>query len=161
MCKKASLVICCVLMLSLAAGVANAELAAHWKLDGNANDSAGTNNGTTYGGAAFTTGKINQAVSLDGNGDYIAGSTSPFDFENTTFSVAAWFKTTGSLQVILSEGGYIGGWSIGDGGNQGYGKIKVLLKSNTTNDAYTAVSENTYNNGQWHHVAADYHNRYN
>ena len=44
-------------------------LIAHWKLDGDANDSAGTNHGTIHG-AATTTGQIGDALSFDG--DYVA-----------------------------------------------------------------------------------------
>ena len=42
----------------------------HWKLDGNANDSVGSNDGTIHG-ATTTTGRIDSALSFDGMSDYV------------------------------------------------------------------------------------------
>ena len=42
-----------------------------WTFNGNANDSGGTNHGTAFGSPAYVTGKIGQAVDLDGTDDYI------------------------------------------------------------------------------------------
>jgi hypothetical protein len=47
-------------------------LVAHWKFDegsgGTATDSAGTNNGTLVGDTTWTAGRIDGALSFDGNG---------------------------------------------------------------------------------------------
>lgn len=145
-----------------AAGIANAadpNLIAHWKLDDangtTALDSAGANNGTIAGNPAWTTGQIDGALSFDGDGDYVQGSTSPFDFENAVFTVSLWFKTNGASQVIIAEGGDSGGWRIGTGGNGSEGRLKVQLKaSGSAADAYTATTQNAYNDNAWHHVAA-------
>ena len=54
-------------------------LVGHWKLDGDANDASGnSNNGILYGDTTFTSGKLGQAGSFDGTGDYVsvADSTS-------------------------------------------------------------------------------------
>jgi len=93
-------------------------------------------------------------LSFDGADDYVLGSGSPFDFEDSAFTVCAWFKTIDSQFVIVSEGGYSGGWSLGDGGAAGLGKIKVLLKRSSGGDAYYALTPNTYNDDKWHHVVA-------
>ena len=45
-------------------------LVSHWKLDGDANDSAGSNDGTIYG-ATPTVGQIGGALEFDGSGDYV------------------------------------------------------------------------------------------
>jgi len=130
-------------------------LVAHWKLDetsGNvAYDSAGTNNGTVSG-ALWTVGKIGGALDFDGSGNYVLGTNSPFNFENTTFSVCAWFKTTDSDSgIIVSEGGYgNGGWTLGVNRYVYFG----YKSSNYTDDAYSAMTTGYYNDGQWHHVAA-------
>ncbi|MCK4751803.1 MAG: hypothetical protein KAS75_00040, partial [Planctomycetes bacterium] len=134
-------------------------LVAHWKLDettGNiASDSAGTNNGTLMGDPTWTTGQIDGALDFDGSGDYIAGSTSPFDFENTTFTVCLWFNKAQPTGVMLSEGSYKGGWQISDGGGTNYGGVKVMIKrKNSTSSAYTSISQDTYDDGLWHHMAA-------
>ena len=51
-------------------------LVAHWKLDDasgtTAIDSAGGNDGTLYGEAAWTDGRIDGALSFDGDGDYVS-----------------------------------------------------------------------------------------
>ncbi|MHC4113271.1 MAG: chitobiase/beta-hexosaminidase C-terminal domain-containing protein, partial [Planctomycetota bacterium] len=51
-------------------------LVAHWKFDDGSGitaiDSAGTNNGTLNGDPIWTTGRIDGALSFDGDGDYVA-----------------------------------------------------------------------------------------
>jgi len=67
-------------------------LVAHWKFEGNANDSAGTNNGTLVNGPTFTTGKIGQALSFDGVDDNVSlgNSTALQITGNQTISM--WLK---------------------------------------------------------------------
>ena len=130
-------------------------LVAHWKFDetsGNiASDSVGTNNGTVSG-ALWTAGAIDGGLDFDGSGNYVLGTNSPFNFENTTFSVGAWFKTTESdFSVIVSEGGYgNGGWVLGVNGYVYF----IIKSSNFTDDACYVMTTGSYNDGQWHHVAA-------
>jgi len=136
----------------------NSGLAAHWKLDEGtgliAYDSAGDNDGVIFG-AQWVTGQLGGALSFDGVDDHILGSTSPFDFEDSVFSVCAWFRTSASSFEILSEGGYADGWSVGDAGGTNPGAIKVTLKrGGSTADAYSAVTANIYNDDTWHHLAA-------
>ena len=63
------------LTVLIAASTAAADLSdglvAHWELEGNANDSAGTNHGTIHG-ATTTTGQIGDALAFDGSGDNIS-----------------------------------------------------------------------------------------
>ncbi len=98
------------------------------------------------------------ALEFDGVDDYIlvSDSASAFDFEDTTFTVSLWFKTTANNQVMLADGAYLGGWAIADSGAHGdVGSVKVVLKKGCSKkDAYNAVTANTYNNGLWHHVVA-------
>ena len=46
-------------------------LVAWWPGDGMALDVTGTNDGTLYNGAGYTTGKVGQAFNLDGSDDYV------------------------------------------------------------------------------------------
>ena len=64
-------------------------LVAHWKLDGDAIDSAGSNDGTIYG-AAWTTGQIGGALSFDGVDDYV--EVSGFAYIPPPFTIMAWVK---------------------------------------------------------------------
>jgi len=60
----------------------------------NANDSRGLHNGTTQGGATFSTGIAggSQALALDGTGRASLGMVPDFDFTNGTGSVEAWVR---------------------------------------------------------------------
>ena len=42
-----------------------------WAGEGNASDSAGTNNGALYGGMSFAAGEVGQAFSFDGSSGYV------------------------------------------------------------------------------------------
>ncbi|HXU35479.1 MAG TPA: LamG-like jellyroll fold domain-containing protein, partial [Blastocatellia bacterium] len=76
--------------------------------DGNANDIAGTNNGTLTNGATFAAGKVNQAFDFDGSDDYVALAPSTFD-GLTDLTVDAWVKfgrldhPTSDAQAIISS----------------------------------------------------------
>lgn len=68
-------------------------LRTHYKFENNADDSIGSNHGTTAGGPSYTTGKIGQAINLDGANDYV---TLPAGLVNTEdITVAAWVNWDG------------------------------------------------------------------
>ncbi len=69
-----------------------AGLISYYSLDGNANDSHGTNDGTVNG-AVVITGKIGQAYQFDGVDDYI--DTGITTFPTGTFSISVWVKISG------------------------------------------------------------------
>jgi hypothetical protein len=72
------------------------ELITQYKFDGNANDSIGSNHGTTVGSPSYTTGKISQAIDLDGTDDYV---TLPAGLVNTDdITIAAWVNWDGGNQ---------------------------------------------------------------
>jgi len=83
-------------------------LIAHWKLDEAegtiAHDSAGSNDGTLIGNPTWqpTSGKIDGALQLDGDGDYVS---MPFVLNpaDGKFSVFAWVKGGDPDQVIISQ----------------------------------------------------------
>ena len=89
---------------------ADPNLIAYWKLDGDATDSAGTNDGTIYG-ATPTTGQINDALDFDGSGNYVdVGSTSELKLV-TAGSISVWVKPNSLYQnsIINKRGGSNGG----------------------------------------------------
>jgi len=119
-------------------------LVSHYEFDGNAADTVGGNNGTEVGNPTYAAGRYNQAISLDGDGDYVnCGNDASFNITSAV-TISAWFKGTfdGSLGRII-EKGY--NWMLcsGYGDNAafyclGFG---ILEGSATVND------------NQWHHVA--------
>ena len=66
-------------------------LVAHWKLDGNANDSTGSNDGTLVNGPIWTTGQIDGALSFSGGDDYVdCGNSFASVTGSTTKTITAW-----------------------------------------------------------------------
>jgi len=83
-----------IFIVALLAGNAKASLVAHYEFEGNANDSAGSNNGTRYGDASFFNDpQRGQVLSLDGNGDYVSLSANAVT--TTEFTVATWANQLG------------------------------------------------------------------
>ena len=78
-----------VLAIVLVAGVARADLVAHYEFECNFNDSSSNGHtGTPVGDATTVGGKL----SLDGDGDWVdLGTDSDFDLTNA-FTIAAWIK---------------------------------------------------------------------
>lgn len=76
-----------------AAAASTAGLIAHYKLDGNANDSVGGHNGAAVGSRSYTAGKVGQAIDLDGIGDFVATDANATDLGidgNSPKTVTAW-----------------------------------------------------------------------
>jgi hypothetical protein len=67
-----------------------------WTFDGHANDSANLNHGTITGTPVYTTGKINQAIVLNGTTNYVTLPAGVADAEEMT--VAAWVYWGGGNQ---------------------------------------------------------------
>ena len=89
--KVMTALILVVLVGSFAQATLTDGLVAHWKLDGNANDSAGSNNGTIYG-ATPVTGQIDGALEFDGVNDYVnLGNPASLNFSGA-ITISAWIK---------------------------------------------------------------------
>ena len=75
---------------------------AHWKFDGDADDSAGSSHGAVRNGASFTTAASvgSHALSLDGSDDYVdlASNASSFPRGNSARSVTGWFRADAGNQ---------------------------------------------------------------
>ena len=94
--------------------VSTSELTAFYKFDessysgsaGDVKDFTGRNNGTSYGSLSSTSGKVGNAASFNGNGQYVKipsldGTGSDF---SKNYSVSAWIKTNApSLATIYSK----------------------------------------------------------
>ena len=96
MAKRTSLKVMTVMILAVLVGSSawatlTDGLVSHWKLDGNATDSAGGNNGTIYG-ATPATGQIDGALEFDGTNDYVnLGNPASLNFSGA-ITISAWIK---------------------------------------------------------------------
>ncbi|WP_035614129.1 LamG-like jellyroll fold domain-containing protein [Haloferula sp. BvORR071] len=75
-----------------------------WRAEGNANDSLGTNHGTTVNGATFGSGISSQGFLLDGVDDHVTFPDTP-SLRPTSFTIEGWFlfeQATG-IQVMIAK----------------------------------------------------------
>jgi subtilisin len=73
-------------------------LLAWWPGDGNANDVAGSSDGSLGSGATYVAGRVGQAFQLDGIDDYVdLGSSNIIGSGNAPFTVSFWMKPGGTL----------------------------------------------------------------
>ena len=129
------------------AGSLSTGLVSHYKFDGDASDSVGDNDGTEVGNPTYSTGLHGQAISLDGDGDYVnCGNDASFDITGS-ITLSALIKGTfnGSWDPIISKGF---NWQLtkGMGNEASFFCIGLGSILGTTN----------INDDQWHHVAAVY-----
>jgi hypothetical protein len=81
-------------------------IVSYYKLDGNANDETGTNNGSTGGSFSYVTGKINNAAGFTGAGFVNCNSSLGITGH---FTLDAWvnvnnFPSSGNIAAIMSSG---------------------------------------------------------
>jgi hypothetical protein len=119
-------------------------LIAHYPFNGNTNDVVGAHNATANGAPVYTTGKIGQAIVLDGVDDY-AGTTESLLSGRPAFTLAGWVSPrnpTGSRIGLFGQNDCI---EFGfDGGN-----ISIW-----TSGGGSASTRWTSLDVLWHHVAA-------
>ncbi len=137
-------------------------LVSWWPGDENADDIWDTNHGTVNG-AIFSTGRVGQAFSFDGLGDYVE----VLDIDNPTLDIIgdltidAWVKFDSfpsPHSFIVSKDAvrersyalYVDGGYYGKTGQVGF----IVFKSET---AYTIHwGDTVLNTGQWYHIAGTY-----
>lgn len=124
-------------------------LLAHWKLDGDPNDTSGYgNHGTVYGGVWDPNGQIGQALKFDGIDDYVQMDVTGFKGILGSYprSCTAWIKTNTTGMIVTWGQDVTGGkwvFKVHDTGT-----IRVSVQG-----GYIAGSTDL-GDGQWHHVAA-------
>ena len=137
----------------------SAGIVAHYEFESNANDSAGTNGGTSFGDQTYGIGVLGQAISLDGDGDYVnCGKASSLDLANQ-ITVAAWIKVNRfdkKYQTIISKGD--NSWRLAranDSGNVEFAcNGTASTKWSGKGEVPWSVSGTTsVNDNKWHHIA--------
>jgi len=123
-----------------------ANLVAHYALEGNAVDSTGQHPGRLVGGPAFGSGVIGQAIRLEGVESYVEISGFKGILGANPVTVAAWIKTTSTIS------GTIVGW-----GRIGNGQLFEFRVNNNRlqfeHGGGSVQSDVAINDGIWHHVA--------
>jgi len=135
-----------------------ANLVAYWQLDGDATDSAGSNDGTIYG-ATPTTGQINDALDFDGDDDYVEVPDSD-EFTTNTGTISAWIKMDSwggeEVGIIIEHrkwhsSGNADGFEIGVHGN-GYNSLFTNLYDGYSHSNLGSATD-SLSLGPWYHIA--------
>lgn len=135
-----------------ASGLAT-DLDLYWQLDSDVSDASGNGNtGTATGSPSFVSGKLNNAVDLNGSTQYITCDTTFFDPSAGAFSIAAWVNadvvgSLGNEKVIAHQ-------------FDGSGTGRTLLSSNAQSATKLATfiggselaGSTTLTTGTWYHV---------
>jgi hypothetical protein len=91
-------------------------LVSHWKLDGDATDSAGANHGTVWGNPVWVSGKVNGALKFDGSGDYVdCGSGASLNITGGV-TITGWIKLSAlgrDQKIAGNQNGFTGGYKLG------------------------------------------------
>jgi hypothetical protein len=130
---------------------APAGLLGWWKAEGNALDSAGTNNGVLQGGAGYAAGNVGQAFSLDGSTGCVQIPDAPA-LRPVSLTVEAWvlFHSTSGVRAVFAK-------PVGSGPNDSYALwiSSGILNGEVCNAAgCTQLSATTQLTAEtWYHVA--------
>jgi hypothetical protein len=128
-------------------------LVAHWKFDGDPNDSSGNNyHGTVFGGPVWDpNGQVDGALELDGIDDFVKITGYQGIIGSQSRTVAAWVKTTDTTNILTW------GDTVTTGG-------KWLFRIDSTGALRVSVGGGDItgsipvNDNGWHHVAAVFAN---
>ena len=117
----------------------------------NANDSAGSSNGTAEGGVTYTTGIVGDAFQLNGTNTYIAIPPTADVTGTGAFAVSAWIKTTSNGVIIQQRdaNNYNGEYVLAVAG----GKVNFWDYGNSQY-GFNITSNKTVTDGSWHYIVA-------
>jgi hypothetical protein len=123
-----------------------------WKAEGNALDSAGTNNGVLQGGAGYAAGEVGQAFSLDGSTGCVQIPDAPA-LRPAALTLEAWvkFSSISGIQIVFAK-------PVGTGASDSYalwlnsGILKGQV-SGATAAGPELLAPAALIAGTWYHVA--------
>jgi hypothetical protein len=153
MCKKLfflfSLILVTSLIVSSTAQCADPSLVAWYRFDGNADDSSGNNiHGTEMGNPTYEAGVFGQAISLDGDGDYVDCGLDP-KLDITEFlTFTYWIKVVEfdkEWNTVISRGD--DSWRSSRAGLNNFMEAAVGGTAGNYTYGVTPVDD-----GEWHHV---------
>ena len=135
-------------------------LVSWWRGEGNANDSADSNNGSLLNGGGYSTGAIGTGFSFDGVNDHVRIADSANLHLTSAFTLAAWVNPAshGSYDEILSKWG-----AVFPVTHNGYtfsihpdGRSYVAVSSNGTDAGANVFTTTTIPLNAWTHLAGTY-----
>ncbi|OHB62776.1 MAG: hypothetical protein A2Y77_18680, partial [Planctomycetes bacterium RBG_13_62_9] len=133
---------------------AEPNLVGHWKLDGNAHDSAGSNHGTLIGSPTWVNDpRRGWCLDLDGTGDYVDVGDHPSLTFADSISVACWMKVRTfdrNWNTIVTKGD---DWVLAR--TRDDNRIAFLCLG-LAGGGWPEVYSGDLNDGEWHHVAGVY-----
>ena len=144
--KTSLCAIVCMIMLGVVvpAVAQDTSLVGWWKMDGDGSDASGSGrDGVLEGDAHFAPGYRDQALALDGDGDYFTVTDYKGLMSSSPITVTAWVQTTGNGDMVF--------W-----GRTGAGR-RVEFRVNggrvrIDNGRGNIQGDTTMNDGEWHHV---------
>jgi len=133
-------------------------IVSYYKFDGDATDSAGSNDGTVTGatnGSSY--GKINEGYNFDGSNDYINSNYNPTS--RAAFSISFWAKTSSTTDFTLllfnyKVSGGVRGHALYHRGS--YIQSSLYISGNNAGDINQVLSTTGWNDGDWHHYVITY-----
>ena len=129
----------------------------HWRLDGDATDSVGSNDGIVNGNPQWIGGMVEGAVELDGAGDYInCGNDASLNLTNN-FSISLWLKPDAGSNILCKGNANAtapaGAYSINSDGSS---NAIFILRNNTDSAPALVFAPITFD--QWNHIVATFSN---
>lgn len=138
-------------------------LVAYYKLDGNSNDSVGSNNGTDTNITYSTDyGKINQGARFQGNGYIQLATGSTFDLSGTALGISCWVKVdtlTDSCYIlsIPSSSSYtFWGWAGFRFNSNGKMHFAWYNTNGNWKEYTSPTNPDIMNDGKKHHIVLSY-----
>jgi hypothetical protein len=130
-----------------------------WPGDGNANDLVDTNHGTLNGGTATAFGKVSQAFSFNGTGDFVDIPDSPsLDSISSTITVEAWINpeipNTNRGYIFARRDPYVTeSFSLHIDPEARIGVVIRTTSSPDEHGSFFVTAPGVVQFGQWQHIA--------
>ena len=123
-----------------------------------AKDSSGnSNDGTLMGGTKWISGKFGNALSFDGDGDYVQLPASNIILNTSTFTIEAWFKTSVNHPAYGGTEGRIVNLARDAAG---FSAVALYVEENNIAVCYRTTTKFkhlkhavNYHDDVWHHIA--------
>jgi subtilisin family serine protease len=133
-------------------------LVSWWPGEGNANDVAGTNNGTLVNGAGFATGEAGQAFSLSGS-NYVSVPDAPALNPTNAMTIECWLyrqAVIGSFNPVVKKSGTTGGGTA-NGYSLEFDVNNILFWIYSSNGGWRSSGDTVpIQLGRWYHIAGVY-----